>query len=101
MTNNSINRIGRTSWKTAKLNAGRLADRLGRGIDAKIAPAVTALTVYGFKTTASCQGHLGRGEAAPWVDVAVTARPLGTARPEQAAFLARRKRNLSVQGRLL
>jgi hypothetical protein len=49
-------------------NIDKTTDRLGKHIDPKIKRMVVALTVYGIKTTASCEGHLNWGYSYPWVD---------------------------------
>lgn len=65
--------LGQTSaaWeRQAALSAGYV-DALGRGMDAGIIEAVTALRLLGFVTTGSCQGHLDHGLPGPWVDIAL------------------------------
>jgi len=59
------------NWNRARRKVLRIADKLGRPIDTKLQKAVAALLVFGFETTASCQGHLNRGEPFPWIDVGV------------------------------
>jgi hypothetical protein len=39
-------------------------------VDAGIRDTVTALRLLGFRTTASCEGHVDHGRPGPWVDVA-------------------------------
>jgi len=39
--------------------------------DERIRDTVTALNLSGINTTASCEGHIDDGVAAPWVDIAV------------------------------
>lgn len=65
-------------------------------IDPKIMSAVIALRAWHFATTASCQGHLSRGEPAPWIDIGVTPRPKTPAGEKQL-----RRTNLHEQRRLL
>lgn len=43
-------------------------DALGTPIDKGIMEAVIALNVLGVMTDSSCEGHLDRGYAAPWID---------------------------------
>jgi hypothetical protein len=43
-------------------------DALGTPIDKDIMEAVIALNVLGVMTDSSCEGHIGRGYAAPWID---------------------------------
>jgi hypothetical protein len=44
-------------------------DRLGKGIDEGIFETVVALNVLGINTSQSCEGHIDRGQAAPWVHI--------------------------------
>lgn len=46
-----------------------ITDRLGHPIDEQIKPAVIALRLSGFPTSASCQGHEDWGLPYPWVDI--------------------------------
>lgn len=43
-------------------------DRLGMNIDEGIFETVLYLNAHGLNTTASCEGHLDRGLAFPWVE---------------------------------
>ena len=45
------------------------ADRFGNKIETGIKESVIALWALGFKTSASCQGHLDHGRLAPWIDI--------------------------------
>jgi hypothetical protein len=56
-------------WEQAESKINRITDRLGLGIDIGIKESIIALQVLGFTTTASCQGHLDHGNAAPWVNI--------------------------------
>jgi hypothetical protein len=44
-------------------------DALGKGIDPGIFDTVVALNALDIPTVASCEGHLERALAAPWIDV--------------------------------
>jgi hypothetical protein len=55
-------------WNDAVLQMQRAVDALGTPIDAGIMDVVIALNVLGVVTDSSCEGHLQRGLAAPWVD---------------------------------
>lgn len=46
-----------------------MVDRLGMPVDPGIRGVVVALNSCGIYTTASCEGHLERGLAYPWVDI--------------------------------
>jgi hypothetical protein len=46
-----------------------LRDKSNKPIDEKIKPLVIGLRYHGIKTTASCQGHYGRGFPYPRVSV--------------------------------
>lgn len=46
-----------------------IVDNLGKKIDDGIKEAVVILTKIGFKTSASCEGHLNWGFPFPWIDI--------------------------------
>lgn len=46
-----------------------ITDGLGLPIDDLIKPAVVALRLWGFPTSASCQGHTDWGLPYPWIDI--------------------------------
>ncbi len=48
---------------------GRVADGYGKEIDLGIMNTVVALNAAGIRTKASCEGHLHRGKAYPWIDI--------------------------------
>lgn len=56
-------------WEKLQQEAAKITDGLGKEIDGGIKETVVALWVHGFTTTASCEGHIGWGEPAPWVDI--------------------------------
>jgi hypothetical protein len=58
-------------WQQVEAQVNEYRDGLGKRVDAGIKPAVIALNALGFETSGSCEGHLERGDAAPWVDVTV------------------------------
>jgi len=58
-------------WRTIAKEVDCLTDRLGKRVDRGIKAAVVALRALGFRTRASCQGHLTWGIKAPWVDIGV------------------------------
>lgn len=56
------------SWKEAMALARRLVDGVGQPLDEGIVETVVALNLLGFRSSASCEGHLDGGVPAPWVD---------------------------------
>jgi len=86
-------------WQAAAREAARITDGLGKPIDKGIRLTVIALRALGFRTTASCQGHLHRGCRAPWVDIGkFPAKGLEGDSPELERL---RRSNLREQRRLL
>ncbi len=71
-------------WDTVVAQVENFRDGLGMKVDAGIKETVTAMNVLGFKTRQSCEGHLERVQAAPWVDIQVE----GTEELEQKASQA-------------
>lgn len=73
-------------WSQVAQQLASVTDSLGMPIDEGIRETVIALNALGIHTIASCEGHLDRGIAAPWVDIAApNVREL-----EKAAFLKQR-----------
>jgi hypothetical protein len=58
-------------WQRTEARVNEYRDGLGKRVDEGIKPAVTALNALGFETSGSCEGHMDRASAAPWVDVTV------------------------------
>ena len=92
----------RTSKRVYRLavahDTAQITDTLDKVIDPGILHLVTELRIARLKTTASCEGHLGRGEPAPWIDVGeYTVARLGH-KSTTSAMLAR---NLIQQHKLL
>lgn len=56
-------------WDETAARIGKTIDKLGMRVDSGIKDMAVALNVCGIHTTASCEGHLDRDEAGPWVDV--------------------------------
>lgn len=54
-------------WQDIAHRMESITDRLGQPIDPGIFETVVALTALGVETTASCEGHLDHGLAAPWI----------------------------------
>jgi len=58
-------------WLEVVSRTFRLKDHQGNKIDFGVLHLVAALQAPGFKTIASCEGHIHRGKAVPWVDLAL------------------------------
>lgn len=67
MSANSSRVLG--DWQATAEQLSHTTDALGKGIDPGIFEAVVALNALGIPTVASCEGHLERAIAAPWIDV--------------------------------
>ncbi len=59
----------KVDYKRALAETEKLSDGLNYPVDSQIKPLVAALRMYGVRTKCSCQGHPGRGENYPYVDV--------------------------------
>src|SRR5687767_10818868 len=57
------------SWNQKIEELKGVGDKLGMGIDGGILEMVAALNLNGIKTTQSCEGHLDRALAYPWVQI--------------------------------
>jgi hypothetical protein len=55
-------------WLAMEKEVMSLTDGLGKSIDPDIKNTVIILNLLGFKTSASCQGHLDWGLPYPWID---------------------------------
>lgn len=67
----SLNKSGLTKkqqWQNMEKEVASWVDGLGLGIDPGIKNTVIVLNLLGFKTSASCEGHMDRALAYPWVD---------------------------------
>lgn len=62
-------KIKETEWNMLIADFGKIADKTGTSIDDGILETVVALNALSFPTSASCEGHLNWGIAAPWVDI--------------------------------
>jgi hypothetical protein len=56
-------------WDEVAERVGRTVDRLEKHIDEGIKEGVIALNALDVNTHSSCEGHLDRGVAAPWIDI--------------------------------
>jgi hypothetical protein len=57
------------NWTRMEGYINQVGDRLGMGIDQGIKQTIIGLNVLGINTTASCEGHIDRAIAGPWIDV--------------------------------
>jgi hypothetical protein len=55
------------SWNAMATEVDSWTDALGMPIDPKIRDTVIVLNLLGFKTSQSCEGHIDRGSAYPWI----------------------------------
>ncbi len=55
-------------WQAMEKEVASWGDALGLGIDPGIKNTVIVLNLLGFKTSQSCEGHMDRGLAYPWID---------------------------------
>jgi hypothetical protein len=56
-------------WQQFRETVDGMGDGLGYRVDLGIRDTVAAFNANGFSTTASCEGHLDHGVAAPWIDI--------------------------------
>ncbi|MDP3769564.1 MAG: hypothetical protein U1A23_00585 [Candidatus Sungbacteria bacterium] len=57
------------AWDVMAERVARTVDGVGKRIDENIKEAVIALNMLNINTSASCEGHLDRGNAGPWIDI--------------------------------
>ncbi|MBD3207838.1 MAG: hypothetical protein GF370_00060 [Candidatus Nealsonbacteria bacterium] len=69
--NNRERKQKEKKWKRFRQETEKIADPLGMKIDKGIEDTVTALRVYKFPTSASCEGHINEkeGHPYPWVEI--------------------------------
>jgi len=63
------------AWREKVVEVGRFRDALGEAVDERILNTVVGLNMLEIPTIASCEGHVDRGRAAPWVDIQAPNRP--------------------------
>jgi hypothetical protein len=56
-------------WEKKLVELRGVGDKLGMGIDETILEVIAALNLNGVKTVGSCEGHLNRALAYPWVQI--------------------------------
>jgi hypothetical protein len=79
-------------WSAALRHVAALTDRLGLPVDPGIRDAVAALSLAGFPTTQSCEGHVnaaGHGLPSPWVELDLPRAERDVGPPRLIALLAR------------
>lgn len=74
-------------WDTITATFQLVRDKLGKPIDHGIMETVVALNAFHIHTTASCEGHLQSGIAAPWVDISLKETDATKAIREEAEML--------------
>jgi hypothetical protein len=75
-------------WEEMERRMNEMGDFLGKGIDEKIKETVIALNLYGFTISNSCEGHLTRGVAFPFVNIEASGKPKWTYKGEKELFEA-------------
>jgi len=63
------------AWKRQLERTYLRIDGLGKRIDDGIRKTVAAFNINGLPTSASCEGHIGRGKNTPWIDIATPNEP--------------------------
>jgi hypothetical protein len=80
----TVRKVKEQRWQQVATEFAQTTDKLGQEIDKGIFETVIALNVLGVHTSQSCEGHLERAIAAPWVDIAAK----GGKKPYQQADVA-------------
>jgi hypothetical protein len=94
-TSNSSKPIEQTNaqkkqhWQSMEKEVDSWKDALGLGIDTGIKNTVIVLNLLGFKTSASCQGHIDWGLPYPWIDFAMEDNEINTLNNERQAIYKR------------
>ena len=57
------------AWNMMTERVERIVDGLEYGIDENIKETIIALNMLDIATSGSCEGHLDRGIASPWIDI--------------------------------
>jgi len=86
----------RATWNETVARLTCVTDKLGKGIDSGIFETVVALNMLDFCTTASCEGHIDWGIAAPWVDIDPPG-DVGTLREQMRSAQKEEAREISNQ----
>lgn len=67
--------IKQKRWEDKRREIDLRADVQGLEIDKGIKESVVAFNMTGFPTSASCEGHIDGGNAAPWIEVSASDEP--------------------------
>ena len=62
-------------WRSKIEKVAKRKDKVGGEMDPGIIESVVALNLHKFPTSASCEGHLDHGYAAPWVAIEAVNEP--------------------------
>src|SRR5215471_11913658 len=62
-------------WNELSEKFSHVTDKAGTPIDAGIFETIIALNALDIPTTMSCEGHLNRGSAGPWVAIGMQRPP--------------------------
>lgn len=62
-------------WENKLREVEEIRDSLDERVDDGIKETVAAFNLNGFPTSGSCEGHVDRGIAAPWVEVSAPSQP--------------------------
>jgi hypothetical protein len=54
-------------WQKALQKVAQITDKIGMPVDERIIETVAILTLLGFKTSMSCEGHVDRVTEGPYV----------------------------------
>jgi hypothetical protein len=66
-----LDSVKEAQWNKMKAQVDDWCDGLGMPIDEGIKKSVIVFNLLGFKTDASCEGHLNWGCQHPWIDLSV------------------------------
>jgi hypothetical protein len=86
-----------SNWKKIERQIEKATDGLGLPLDAGIKNTVIAFNANGFITQQSCEGHLDRAQAAPWIHI--TAKKDTTSLIEKADELFKKAHDLETNGK--
>jgi len=86
-TTKGARQLKQEAWNAKATEVDKWGDGLGLGIDVGIKETVIVLNLLGFKTAASCQGHMDRGVPAPWIDFDLEDSEMNGMQKEFTTFL--------------
>jgi hypothetical protein len=70
-------------WEQIATRFTQITDKIGMRVDSGILETVIVLNALGIETSASCEGHLDHGIAAPWIDIQAVSASEGSRRVAQ------------------